>query len=72
MTNFSGIIIHARQVKRSFYASTSGHVYRDENRDVNRNLCGAAPTAYDITPAQARKFKDTGDWKLCPTCREKA
>lgn len=67
-----GVIIHARLVKKSFYASTSGHIYRDTDRDVNRNLCGAAPTEFDITANEARKFKDDGNWTLCPVCRQKA
>jgi hypothetical protein len=60
-------VIHARLVKRGYYTSSSGHVYKGD--DVNLTLCGAPMTDMDILVKDAGRFKDTAEWQLCPACR---
>lgn len=41
------------------------------SKGVNRNLCGAQPTSYDITPKNVKAVVKDAEWApaLCEECR---
>ena len=63
-------VVHITVVTRRYYYSGSDYLYKDAA--TRRNLCGAPPTQYDVTAAEARKILNGTSWQVCTACRERA